>query len=64
MLGGIGFTVALLISDLAFQDEGLIDEAKLGVLAGSVVSGFAGLVFLWLTTNGRGEPSRQADGLT
>ncbi|MGZ0710376.1 Na+/H+ antiporter NhaA (plasmid) [Coraliomargarita sp. W4R53] len=38
-LGGIGFTVSLLLSELAFsgQDE-LRDEATLGVLAGSMIS--------------------------
>ena len=38
-LGGIGFTVSLLLSELAFADDRLLrDEAVLGVLAGSVLS--------------------------
>ncbi|MDX2375827.1 Na+/H+ antiporter NhaA [Microbacterium sp. LRZ72] len=38
-LGGIGFTVSLLLSELAFADEAFVrDQATLGVLAGSVVS--------------------------
>ncbi|MDW4571254.1 Na+/H+ antiporter NhaA [Microbacterium sp. M3] len=38
-LGGIGFTVSLLLSELAFTDEpALRDQATLGVLAGSVIS--------------------------
>ncbi|MBD7956892.1 Na+/H+ antiporter NhaA [Microbacterium sp. Sa4CUA7] len=38
-LGGIGFTVSLLLSELAFADSPLIrDEATLGVLAGSGIS--------------------------
>ncbi|MGX1701874.1 Na+/H+ antiporter NhaA [Microbacterium sp. NPDC055357] len=38
-LGGIGFTVSLLLSELAFADSPLVrDEATLGVLAGSVIS--------------------------
>ena len=38
-LGGIGFTVSLLLSELAFAGDGLLrDEATLGVLAGSGVS--------------------------
>lgn len=38
-LGGIGFTVSLLLSELAFADAAeLRDEATLGVLAGSVIS--------------------------
>lgn len=38
-LGGIGFTVSLLLSELAFAGDPLVrDEATLGVLAGSGVS--------------------------
>ena len=38
-LGGIGFTVSLLLSELAFADDRLLrDEAVLGVLAGSIAS--------------------------
>ncbi|MFK4835988.1 Na+/H+ antiporter NhaA [Microbacterium sp. ZW T2_14] len=38
-LGGIGFTVSLLLSELAFTDAPpLRDQATLGVLAGSVIS--------------------------
>ena len=38
-LGGIGFTVSLLLSELAFTNEAdLRDQATLGVLAGSVIS--------------------------
>ena len=53
MLGGIGFTVALLITDLAFDSEALIEEAKLGVLAASIVAGVLGFAFLWVTTRNR-----------
>ena len=38
MLGGIGFTVSLLIGDLAFSDALRDEHVKVGVLAGSVVS--------------------------
>jgi NhaA family Na+:H+ antiporter len=55
ILGGIGFTVALLIADLGFHEEALIDEAKLGVLAGSIASGIAGFIYLWLTSARRGD---------
>ncbi|WP_431799345.1 Na+/H+ antiporter NhaA [Microbacterium kunmingense] len=38
-LGGIGFTVSLLLSELAFAGSPLVrDEATLGVLAGSAIS--------------------------
>ena len=46
LLGGIGFTVSLLITSLAFEDAALADEAKLGVLAASLAAGVLGFVFL------------------
>ena len=48
-LGGIGFTVSLLLSELAFADQpGIRDQATLGVLAGSVVSlVLAGILVSW-----------------
>jgi NhaA family Na+:H+ antiporter len=58
MLGGIGFTVALLITDLGFERELLIDEAKLGVLTASLAAGVIGFVLLWLTTR---RPKESAD---
>ncbi|GAA1940000.1 Na+/H+ antiporter NhaA [Microbacterium aoyamense] len=48
-LGGIGFTVSLLLSELAFSGEPLLrDEAILGVLTGSVISlVLAGILVSW-----------------
>lgn len=37
-LGGIGFTVSLLLSRLSFTDDVVADEAVLGVLLGSLIS--------------------------
>lgn len=37
-LAGIGFTVSLFVADLAFDDELLRDEAKIGVLLASVIA--------------------------
>ncbi|HLL53237.1 MAG TPA: Na+/H+ antiporter NhaA [Myxococcaceae bacterium] len=49
VLTGIGFTVALFIAGLAFPDSAhLLDQAKLGILLGSLVSGVVGYVFLRL----------------
>lgn len=47
-LGGIGFTVALFITGLAFTSEALQDEAKIGILAGSLVAGIIGATLLWV----------------
>lgn len=43
---GIGFTVALFVASLSFDVPALDDEAKIGILAGSLVAGIAG--YLWL----------------
>jgi NhaA family Na+:H+ antiporter len=46
-LGGIGFTMALFVAGLAFpRAPGLLDEAKLGVLAASALAGVMGAVAL------------------
>jgi NhaA family Na+:H+ antiporter len=46
MIAGIGFTVSLFITGLAFGEPGLIDEAKIGILAGSALIGSLGLFAL------------------
>jgi len=46
MNAGIGFTVALFIAELAFPDGPLLDEAKIAILAASVVAGVAGYTIL------------------
>ncbi len=43
MLAGIGFTVSIFISSLAFDDPALLMEAKAAVLGASVIAGVAGL---------------------
>ena len=45
-LCGIGFTMALFIADLAFGATPVLDAAKAGILAGSLVSGGVGWVGL------------------
>jgi NhaA family Na+:H+ antiporter len=42
LLCGVGFTMSLFIGELAFTDRLLIDEAKIGTLLGSILSGIAG----------------------
>ncbi|WP_347841511.1 Na+/H+ antiporter NhaA [uncultured Draconibacterium sp.] len=56
MLGGLGFTMALFINNLAYSDEVLINSAKMGILLGSFVAGFAGYVLLRISA-GKKNPS-------
>jgi len=42
LLAGIGFTVALFVTNLAFEEAVLIDGAKLGILIGSLVATLGG----------------------
>lgn len=45
-IAGIGFTVSLFITGLAFDDAALQDEAKLGILVASILAGAIGLLVL------------------
>ena len=46
LLGGIGFTMSLFVSGLAFTDEAVMDVSKVAILAGSLISGLAGAAVL------------------
>ena len=49
-LGGIGFTVSLFIANLSFGDQMvLLNQAKMGVLLGTLLSGIVGYFVLSLT---------------
>ncbi|MCU1658133.1 MAG: Na+/H+ antiporter NhaA [Pseudonocardiales bacterium] len=46
VLAGIGFTISLFITDLAFQTAELRDQAKIGVLTGSLLAAVFGSALL------------------
>jgi NhaA family Na+:H+ antiporter len=43
---GIGFTMSLFIADLAYAGSAQLDQAKLGILAASVIAGMGGYLLL------------------
>ena len=49
VLGGIGFTVSLFIANLSYDSPelvGLLNEAKLGIFVGTILSGVVGYLLL------------------
>ncbi len=46
ILAGLGFTVALFISGLSFEEEAMVATAKVAVLAASLAAGSIGYIFL------------------
>jgi NhaA family Na+:H+ antiporter len=67
LVAGIGFTVAMFIATLAFPgDAATLDQAKLGILFGSLLAGVAGALVLRATpmvaTQGTREPEAAAAG--
>lgn len=50
MLGGIGFTMSIFITQLAFTNAAIINNSKLVVLIASCIAALAGLLWLSLTT--------------
>jgi len=53
LLAAIGFTMSLFITDLAFKDEQLIQQAKLGILAASAIAGSLGYYLLKIQTKNK-----------
>jgi NhaA family Na+:H+ antiporter len=45
-LGGMGFTMSLFISNLAFPDALFLNPAKIGILVGSFMAGILGYIIL------------------
>lgn len=55
-LGGVGFTISLFITELAFAEGQLAGVARVGILAGSLIAGILGYLVLRATL----PPPRQA----
>jgi NhaA family Na+:H+ antiporter len=51
VLSGLGFTVSLFVTDLAFDDQELQDEARVGILAAALTAAVLGAV--WFRVLGR-----------
>ncbi len=58
LLGGVGFTVSLFVNELAFDQVVLINDGKMGILAGSIVAAIVGYVMLVVVTR---EPPASSD---
>ena len=56
LLCGIGFTMSLFIATLAFGASDRLEAAKVGILAGSLLSGVAGYLVLMRGDRSRGHP--------
>lgn len=68
VLAGIGFTISIFIAQAAFQDPRLLSNAKIGILAGSIIAAGIGWGLLTLTsprydivTEAQPEPASAAD---
>jgi Na+:H+ antiporter, NhaA family len=59
-LAGIGFTMSLFISDLAFAEGPLLDVAKVGILTASLIAGIAG----WSIIRRTSAPNTGGEGST
>lgn len=46
ILGGVGFTMAIFVANLAYADPSHVATAKLGILLASLVAGVVGFLFL------------------
>lgn len=49
-LAGVGFTMSLFIGGLSYSDPSMMNDVRLGVLSGSIVSGIVGYIALMLAS--------------
>jgi Na+:H+ antiporter, NhaA family len=46
VLGGLGFTMAIFVANLAFGNPAMLDQAKIGIFLGSIIAGLVGFYLL------------------
>lgn len=63
-LGGIGFTMSIFITLLAFDNEVIINNSKLVILLASLVAGIIGLIFLKLALKKTGKKTKLAGSVS
>jgi Na+/H+ antiporter NhaA len=56
-LGGIGFTMFLFVAALALPNQELLEQAKLGILVGSILAGIGGSTILLLGRSHKPDPT-------
>ena len=72
VLGGVGFTMAIFVANLAFDSQEIVTTAKMAILVASALAGIIGFIFLWLQARrakmiamgliDKDEPSGSLDG--
>jgi Na+:H+ antiporter, NhaA family len=55
LLGGIGFTMSIFITLLAFDNADIVNNSKIAILIASLIAGIIGFIFLKMTLNKRVE---------
>lgn len=61
LLAGIGFTVALFITSLAYADDAIVTQAKMGILVASTVAAVGGAALLHQATHNIDQHRRSDD---
>lgn len=61
VLGGLGFTMAIFVANLAFGNPAMLDQAKIGIFIGSIVSGLVGYFLLKAMFPAVSKTSREAE---
>ena len=59
-LAGVGFTMSLFIGGLSYADPSMMNDVRLGVLSGSVVSGIVGYFALILASRTTADDAQTA----